>query len=268
MELSQIIACPECKCRLDVISHNGNVVSFHCGICANEYFGEAGIPNLLPPHFKDAAPGISKEMSEEAVKGYYIKTERYDWVVDTKYPEKLFHILRERAIIKNLKKYARGKVGLDLGCGTGLITRHIALEYTVGMDLNPWAIAKAGSHVTDRVQFVVGDAENLPLMADTFDVVVCTDVLEHLLNPEKAVLDIFRLLKSGGMLLGTVPNKNLVWNYRKAISTTCPVCEPFHNNFSNSEVKTLLHGFDIIHISREALGLEWLFVVRKTKPGK
>jgi ubiquinone/menaquinone biosynthesis C-methylase UbiE len=207
-------------------------------------------------------------MSEEAVKGYYIGTERYDWVVDTKYPEKFFHILRERAIVNNIKKYARGRVGLDLGCGTGLITRHIDLEYTVGLDLNLWAIAKAGSHVKKGVQFVVGDAENLPLASDTFDVVVCTDVLEHLLEPQKAVSDIFRVLKTGGVLVGTVPSKNLVWKYRKAITTTCPVCEPFHNNFSKREVKILLRDFDIMRINRGALGLEWLFAVRKTSPGR
>jgi ubiquinone/menaquinone biosynthesis C-methylase UbiE/uncharacterized protein YbaR (Trm112 family) len=263
MELKEIIVCPMCKAQLETVSLNGYGKGFRCATCNKNYPIEAGIPNLTPDHLKGIVYKDSPEMSEEAVKGYYIETERYDWVVDTKYPEKLFHILRERAIINNIKKYAKGKISLDLGCGTGLITRHIDFEHTIGVDLNRWAIAKASTHVEDNVQFIAGDAENLPLASNTFDVVVCTDVLEHLLEPEKAASDIYRVLKPGGVLVGTVPSKNLIWKYRKAITTTCPVCEPFHNNFSKREIQLLFGKFEIISLRRGALWLEWLFAVRK-----
>jgi len=268
MKINDLIACPTCKGHLEEVSRNGSGKAFHCGPCTQDYAIEAGVPVLLPAYLKNEPIPSNGHLSETAVKHYYIETERYDWVVDTRYPEKLFHILRERAIVENLKKYARGKIGLDLGCGTGLITRHIALQYRVGVDINRWALAKANEHVGDGVRYVNGDAENLPLASGVFDVVVCTDVLEHLLEPEKAVSNIFRVLRPGGVLVGTVPSKSPVWNYRKLITTTCPVCEPFHNNFSKNGVKKLLQPFDTIRIAKGALGLEWLFAVRKTTPGQ
>ncbi len=73
----------------------------------------------------DDKTNLTTKFTESEVKRYYIEIERYDWVTDIKYPEKLFHILRERGISHNIIKYGNGEMILDLGCGTGLITRNI-----------------------------------------------------------------------------------------------------------------------------------------------
>jgi SAM-dependent methyltransferase len=50
---------------------------------------------------------------------------------------------------------------------------------------------------------IVADAHNLPIDDDTFDVVVCSEVFEHLRDPVRAAAEIWRVLKPGGLLLLT-----------------------------------------------------------------
>ena len=57
---------------------------------------------------------------------------------------------------------------------------------------------KAGRRVR-----VIGDAMSLGLLGDTFDVVLCTEVLEHLPEPQRAIDEMFRVLRPGGTLLLT-----------------------------------------------------------------
>ncbi|CAE7947168.1 unnamed protein product [Symbiodinium sp. KB8] len=52
---------------------------------------------------------------------------------------------------------------------------------------------------------VVSDIGSIPLPDESFDLVICTDVLEHVLNPKRAMHEMGRLLKPGGMVLLQVP---------------------------------------------------------------
>jgi len=207
------------------------------------------------------------ELNERAIKRYYIEIERYDWITDTKYPEKLFHIRREQGIIKWVNKYGYKANILDVGCGTGLITRHIDSACVVALDINQWAVRRVKAHISDGVECVVGDAENLPLTSSIFDMVICTDVLEHLPNPRSTLKEIFRVMKVGAVLIGEVPSRNLIWKFRRYLTTTCPISEPFHHNYSIIDLKLLLSDFTIVTIRRSAFGLELLFVVQKPNPG-
>jgi ubiquinone/menaquinone biosynthesis C-methylase UbiE len=205
------------------------------------------------------------ELNDKEIKKYYIDIERYDWVTDIKYPEKLFHIWRERGIMKWINRYGKGTT-LDVGCGTGLITRHLNGNHIVALDINHWAVKRVKLHASDKVQCVAGDIESLPLASDTFDMVICTDVLEHLPNPDRALKEILRVMKTGAILIGEVPSRNLIWKFRQYLTTTCPVCEPFHHNYSISELKLLLNDFRMTSICRSAFGLELLFIVQKLTP--
>ena len=202
------------------------------------------------------------------VKDYYRDIERYDWITEIKYPEKIFHGMREWAIVKMINEYCVGLMTLDLGCGTGLITRHIESMFVVALDINPWNIARAKEHLDGKIcSFDIGDAEDLKYPDETFNTVVCTDVLEHLECIDKAVGEINRVLKFGGVLIGSVPSQSIVWRYRKLISTTCPAGEPFHHNYSYLGIANILiKRFHILRLKRGTLGLEWFFVCRKLKP--
>jgi 2-polyprenyl-3-methyl-5-hydroxy-6-metoxy-1,4-benzoquinol methylase len=54
---------------------------------------------------------------------------------------------------------------------------------------------------------VVGDTLQLPFKEGAFDIVISTEVIEHTVNPRKAIFEIFRVLKPGGRVALTTPNK-------------------------------------------------------------
>ena len=98
---------------------------------------------------------------------------------------------------------------LDAGCGEGFVTDRLArhdadLELT-GIDLSDGAIDYAREHFGHRAQFLTGSIFDLPFEDDQFDAVVCSEVLEHLDTPRRAVEELRRVAR--GHVLITVPRE-------------------------------------------------------------
>jgi SAM-dependent methyltransferase len=72
------------------------------------------------------------------------------------------------------------------------------------VDVSEAAIKVAQSRGFDAIQ--IDDASVLPFEAESFDVVVCSEVLEHLFEPQLAAAEAFRVLRPQGRLIVTVPN--------------------------------------------------------------
>jgi len=139
---------------------------------------------------------------------------------------------RLQFILQNLKTSIpkTGKI-LDIGCGNGIISRALgAAGYDVlGIDLSEKAIQTAQQHNNlPNVSFRKLAAEDL--MADSqtthqYDALICSEVLEHLQQPEHLLQTAYQLLKTDGILLATVPNgygprevlvtKPMQWLYTK-----------------------------------------------------
>jgi len=154
------------------------------------------------------------------VKFYYIYEERYDWLRDVKNFEKIYHAFRSRIFLKKLFKVAGLSWILDAGCGTGLITIH-APQPVIGLDINLWNLKKLQKRLKDK-ELIQADVENLPFRDNCLGLIICTEVLEHLSSPEKAVREFYRILKNNGVLIGTVPSIHPLWRFRKYLLTTCP----------------------------------------------
>ena len=103
---------------------------------------------------------------------------------------------------------------LDVGCGGGLATACLMQRgaRVVGLDLS-----RASLHVAARqtrrpghpeAVFICGRAETLPFTDASFDVVWCTDVLEHLADLPAAIAQIARVLKPGGLFLYDTINRS------------------------------------------------------------
>ncbi|RBL88005.1 class I SAM-dependent methyltransferase [Chitinophaga flava] len=98
---------------------------------------------------------------------------------------------------------------LDVGCGNGVISRHLGqLGFNVlGIDVSEQAIARAKElNTSPRVSFEVLSAEQLVAQGNTFDVIVCSEVLEHLHQPSSLLATLHQSLKEDGILVVTVPN--------------------------------------------------------------
>jgi ubiquinone/menaquinone biosynthesis C-methylase UbiE len=94
---------------------------------------------------------------------------------------------------------------LDVGAGTGLLTVHIAplVGHVTCTDIAPEMLEKAQMRLQgyDHVEYCVQDACALRFEDNSFDVVLCCNVLHQLSNPGAAVREFRRVLRPGGKLL-------------------------------------------------------------------
>jgi len=122
------------------------------------------------------------------------------------------HLRRYKFITSSIKKYSNTKkktTVLDIGCGTGeMITLPIAEEgYNVtGIDIDEKSIKKAKEkNIYSNTSFICGDLKN-NLPEKKFDIIICSEVLEHLTNPGETLNELRRLMKKDSLLIITIPN--------------------------------------------------------------
>jgi len=215
----------------------------------------------MPP--SEEVPQPAADSWAEWVKDYYRHVESYDWVAVAdriRGPETFFHRNRARAVRALVARYADpAEPMLDAGCGTGLNLRHLP-PGTVGLDLNPRHLALVEERLPDHPA-VLGDVEAMPFEDHRFGTVVCTEVLEHVPDPARALAEIRRVLSPRGVLIGSVPARSTVWRLR-SLSRTCPGGEPFHELYRPNEVRAMLSGFEHLRIKRSLDRLNVFFVVR------
>jgi SAM-dependent methyltransferase len=105
----------------------------------------------------------------------------------------------------------RGRRVLDVGCGTGWFSREIeqAGGRVVALDIGVHLLAKVGEKC--GAARVAGDACGLAFADGSFDVVVSSECIEHTVDPRRALAEMCRVLKPGGLLVVTVPNEFWRW---------------------------------------------------------
>lgn len=154
-----------------------------------------------------------------------------------------------------------GKRVLDLGCRDGTLTLHFTKgNDVVGADVDPEALAIAKQTLGISTTTFDFNADAWPLEKHSFDVVVAAEVIEHLYFPEKVLERIARLLKPGGMLVGSVPNAfSLKCRLRYALASKrgTPLADPMHiNQFGWYEFESLLAAH-FIKVKLYPLGKTW-----------
>ena len=114
-----------------------------------------------------------------------------------------------------------GDLLLDMGCGAGRHAfesyrtgaRVVAFDYSAAelkdVDALFAAMRDAGEAGTESGSMAVttnGDALQLPFADNTFDHIIASEVLEHVSDDQRALHEVFRVLKPGGTLAATVPS--------------------------------------------------------------
>jgi 2-polyprenyl-3-methyl-5-hydroxy-6-metoxy-1,4-benzoquinol methylase len=106
-------------------------------------------------------------------------------------------------LIENIE----GKKLLDAGCGTGWFSKYafdrkaIVTSMDVGENLLSQVAKKCDS------ERVVGSILEMPFEDNSFDIVVSSEVIEHTPDPLSAIVEIFRVLKPGGTVILSTPNR-------------------------------------------------------------
>jgi SAM-dependent methyltransferase len=106
--------------------------------------------------------------------------------------------------------FCDGRRVLDAGCGAGYgaeLLNQAGAASVVGVDSSDSALSLARSAVTDGVTCELGDITALSHPDDSFDLVVCFEVIEHVEDPEQVLDELRRVLRPDGILLLSSPNR-------------------------------------------------------------
>ena len=130
--------------------------------------------------------------------------------VGQKYPEQdtvyqtLKGKLRKKFVLKYISQW-QGKF-LDIGCNQGIYLLGYQGGWKMGVDISLHVLQKL-KHRFQDINLAVSDAQALDcLQSNTFNGILCSEVLEHVYEPEKMIAEIARLLVPGGKALITTPN--------------------------------------------------------------
>jgi glycosyltransferase 2 family protein len=105
-------------------------------------------------------------------------------------------------------------VVIDIGCGSGVQLKQIASRgyaFAIGIDVNINAIRFARGRGLPNTEFIIADAQHLPIKSSVADRIICAEIIEHVKSPDNLVHEIDRILKQGGGVVITTPNDRSVW---------------------------------------------------------
>ena len=142
----------------------------------------------------------------------------------------------------------RGRRVLDLGCRSGALSRHfLDGNEVVGLDVDRGALAKAAELGIEPV--VANVEEPLPFPDGSFDAVVAGELLEHLRFPDAVVGEARRVLRPGGVIVGSVPNAFRLQGRLRFLCGGPPEDDPTHlHMFSPGALRELLAAFDDVRL--------------------
>lgn len=144
---------------------------------------------------------------------YYEKAERKnDWTHGT-------HGVLKDALDFIVSKFEAGALHamLEIGCGMADIASYLprGLKYT-GLDSGAYAVAESKKKYPEH-EFVLGNADKLPFQDASFDIIFSHQVIEMLMKPKEALLEMARVVQPGGYVIIIAPNHENPWSRINAV---------------------------------------------------
>jgi len=113
-------------------------------------------------------------------------------------------------VLQDAKMVDTNSTAVNVGCSTGIMDHHLEPHFSiyVGVDIDASALKFAKeTAVRSETLWAQGDGIRLPLKTGTFDVAICSQVYEHVTDPDELMNEIFRILKPGGYCYFAATNK-------------------------------------------------------------
>lgn len=115
---------------------------------------------------------------------------------------------RFTATLKLIKSCPRYGFALDIGCGRSPYLFHGYVYNYIGLDIDIKTLTKVSQDLRD-VSLIRASGLRVPFKSNSFTLVICTETIEHLKEPERMISEISRVLVKGGFGVVSVPSLSL-----------------------------------------------------------
>jgi ubiquinone/menaquinone biosynthesis C-methylase UbiE/uncharacterized protein YbaR (Trm112 family) len=220
------LVCPVCREEIDSIEDG-----YLCTNCSTTFPIVFGIPDLRisDPFF------FTKENEKRRVKEliHNFNTSSYADLVKIRFRNEIRQDLLEKyvkswsdtverntallkraqGICKMNEYFNENNIALDIGCGTGgmLVALSRKYNYVAGVDVSMESLifAKKLLHENNctNVSLYCCEITSLPFKTDTFDMISASNLIEHIQDQKRAVKEINRVQRKGGIFFGDIPNR-------------------------------------------------------------
>lgn len=144
---------------------------------------------------------------------------------------------------------------LEVGCGAGHVLQLFDdCADRTGVDLSDSMLDRARARLGPDVRLVRGSADRLPFDDDSFDVVLCTEVLEHVPDPRSAMAELMRVARPDARVVVSIPNEKNI-DRAKRIIRTMPVMRTLLRTLAAEDNEWHLHRFDAALLTGMADGV-------------
>jgi len=181
--------------------------------------------------------------------------------IDAYYAESSFAIrFIEQTRLRWIRKTAdvqQGERVLEVGCGGGHILMMFPQADLTGIDVSGRMLEKARCNLSGLcVNLLQGELDDLQFAPQSFDAILCTEVLEHVIEPGALLSSIRRLLKPAGRAIITIPNDHLIDSLKRTMIRSKLTRLPMFRRISWGGDEFHLHRWTLAE-SRDMLSREF-----------
>lgn len=229
------------KCGNNKLERSTDGSELKCLDCGQHYLVESNIPLMvLPDEEEDLVQSeIHKKQGSKFDYKEHYKQDAIDFDYFQQRDPGTEHSERRvrEFILAHLPK-KQGRI-LDVGCGKAWVAQnccHTASE-VVSLDITPVNVKKAlEKYPFKNHRGVVADSLDLPFTENSFDIVIASEIIEHIVFPERFIENLIHILKPGGVLIVTTPYKEKL---QFILCIHCNRLTPRHAHIHSFDEKTL-----------------------------
>jgi len=138
---------------------------------------------------------------------------------------------------------APGERLLEVGCGGGHVLMRYPDQERWGIDLSSVMLERSARRVPGA-RLARASADRLPFASGSFDVVLCTEVLEHVPDPGAVVAELMRVAAPGARVVVSIPNEGLIDRTKRVLSRLWLLRGPLRR-LAGEGNEWHLHAFDL-----------------------
>ncbi|QQG43461.1 MAG: class I SAM-dependent methyltransferase [Candidatus Daviesbacteria bacterium] len=199
-----------------------------------------------------------------------VPADYYDQGMQNNFLQFIWH-RQKWTFFRKLMEGVKFKLILDVGCASGTFTNRLTELFPqakiYGVDAYSSAI-KFAQKKYPHLNFLKADAHQLPFKQNSFDLVICYETIEHVVDPLQVLRQMHRILKKDGLAILAMDSGNLMfrtiwwfWGKTKGRVWEGAHLHPFHHDHLEEIVQK--SGFKIQQKKFSHFGMEVVFVLKK-----